>query len=607
MANSIQYDYKILDRYSAPLAKIRKATDKMRGAVRKASAQVGKLGNKFKTAGDKMSSMQNAAAGLGAGLAIKILTQDSLKLADAMADIAKVSSLAGKPLMDMRFSLEKLGEQVGRPALGLAQIAFEGKKLGATDKELLPYVKTVGKMAIAFEIAESEAGNAIGQIRAKLGYGMGDIVKFGDSANELANTMATNGQNIIQITQRMAGTFKILEFPPGVAAGFAATADMLETSPELAASGMNMMMRKLSLIPGMTTKLMAAPVKTINEEMGKLAKLPVEKRIKKINKMFGAEAGRMVLKMTGNLALFNKAMETATQSSAIGSMDREMKNYLDRTSTKLKIAYQKISNSFRLLGDALLPFIVIIGNILSKFAKFAAKMSIAHPALTKLTTAVLLLGAAIPILMVPLGLLVSTFGTLMAAEWAVLWPILAIGVAVAAVAGSFIFWEKTNHPLIKTLKRIGSLVGKIIDPINRLFGVTDWGAESTNQLNVELEALGTTLTMIGNLVDFLLKPFETLLIYIKTNLEVGEKLLNLDFSGAFSALKGGFSDFGNVIGIGDAEVTSKKVMENYVETKSQNSQTLDVFGKIKVSADKGSKVVSTQPDFNMGTNMEFSH
>lgn len=598
MANSIQYDYIIKDGYSRIAGKIKKATDKITAATKKASIQANKLGNNMKKAGDKMASAQNAIAGAGAAIAIKALVSDSMKMEDAMADVAKVSSLTGKSLTDMRFNLEKLSEQVGRPAVGLAQIAFEGKKLGATDKEIIPFVKTVGKMAIAFEIAESEAGNAIGQIRAKLGYGMDDIVRFGDSANELANTMATNGKNIVQITQRMAGTMKTLEFPPGIAAGFAATADMLETSPELAASGMNMMMRKLTLIPGMTSKLMAAPVKTINDVMGKLAKLPVEKRIKKINKMFGAEAGRMVLKMTSNLDLFNKAMKTATDATAVGSMDREMKNYLDRSSTRLKIANEKIRNSFRRLGDALTPFIIMFGNMISRFSKWSVKMSMQHPVLMKIATAVLLLGAAIPVLMIPLGLMISGFGTLLTAITAISLPVVAIVAGIGLVTASFIYWYKSGHPLIKTLKNIGSLVYRLLKPFIFLFKKLNMGSGL-------LKLIGFHFKMMGYFLNLLLKPIEVVLIAFSSLFDVIEKIINLDFKGALSSYMGAFEKAAAVFGFGGdkTEIESKKVVQSSVDMQSRSKQVIDITGGINVAADKGSKVTSSWSQVALGGNM----
>lgn len=559
MANSIQYDYKILDRYTAPLAKIRQATEKMRGAVQKASKQVDKLGNKFKETGSKMTNAQSAIAGVGAALAIKSLVDNSLEMSDAMADVEKVSDLTGKTLKKLRFNLEDLSEQVGRPAAGLAQIAFEGKKLGATDKEILPFVKTVGKMAIAFEIAESEAGNAIGQIRAKLGYGMGDIIKFGDSSNELANRMATNGKNIVEITQRMSGTFKTLEFPPSIAAGFAATADMLETSPELAASGMNMMMRKLSLIPGMTSKLMAAPVQTINEVMSKLAKLPVEKRIKKINKLFGAEAGRMVLKMTGNLDLFNKAMKTATDTTAVGSMDREMSNYLNRSSTKMKIANEKIRNSFRRLGDVLVPFVILFGNLSAKFSKWSVKMSMAHPLLMKVATAALLLIAVFTILLIPLGFIASGFGVVLS-----ILPMLAS--AFGILSGAVLAITGFMTPLIAS-------------------------------------AWAFTAALLANPITWLVAGIIAAIAAVTRLIVIWDKLKTaFSEGGMMNAIKTFFG-----MSADDTEITSKKVVAGSVDVKSQSKQSVDVGGLIKVAAEKGSKVLSATPNFNTGQNMEFSH
>lgn len=594
MSNSIQYVYNIIDKYSTPLAKISKATDKMGKSVKKASDKVGSLGDKFKTTSQKMSSFKGIVASLGAGIAIKALVQDSMKMEDAMADVAKVSSLAGDSLMGLRFDLEKLSEQVGRPAVGLAQIAFEGKKLGATDKEIIPFVKTVGKMAIAFEIAESEAGNAIGQIRAKLGYGMEDIVKFGDSANELANTMATNGKNIIEITQRMSGTFSTLKFPPGISAGFAATADMLETSPELAASGMRMMMKKLSLIPGMTTKLMANPVKTINDEMGKLARLPVEKRIQKIQKMFGPEAGRMVEKLVDKLDLFNKAMKTATDAGAVGSMDREMKNYLERSSTRLKIATEKIRNSFRRLGDALTPFVIMFGDLLAKFSKWTLEMSIKHPTLMKIATTLMLVAAAIGLLLIPIGLMASGFGALMSAGVFAFFADALIVLSGAFIAVAAATWSFTVALLANPITWIVIAVGLLVAAITRL--IIKWA-----DLKKEFKSKGLAAAVklfFGLKKEKLKAP------------EVGDAMVKIKQAkvdpGAFNYFKENFS-FRRMFGLDDTEITSKRVIDSSVKVKGQERQSIDVNGNINVAAEKGLKVLSAKMNTDVGTNMGFAY
>lgn len=548
MANSIQYDFRVLDRFSGPLAKMARSMSKMSSAVSKGNQKLSVMGKKIKGIGDKMTNMQTALAGVGAVAAMKSLFDQSVKMENAIADVGKVSDMSKAQLAKLRLEMENLAEQIGRPAEGLAKIAFEGKKLGTTDKELIPFVKTVAKMAVAFDMTEDAAGAAIGSIRAKMGLSMQEVIKFGDATNQLANTMATTGENIIEIVQRTSGIMKTLKVPPEVAAGFAAFADQVEVSAELGASGLNMMMNRMMVMPGMMNKLLKDPVKAVRGEMEKLAKMPEAKRARVIFKKFGQESGRFVLKLTSNMELFDKTIATAMSKGAIGSMDKEMKNVLERTGTKFEMSMIKMKNSLRILGDALAPFILQVAGIFSSIVKGFGEFAKAHPTLTKFVAGLMIIFGIASMLLFPLGMIATGIGSIFVAVTTILPALAALKLAILGINTAFL-----ASPITWIVAGITAAVGAVW----RLISAWD-----------ELKAAWV--------------------------------------EGGFFKAAAKFFGFG-----GDEEPTrypipARNAVSSAIKTRVAE-QNVNVGGVIKVAAEPGTKVTNAMPDLNVGQNMRFAY
>lgn len=543
MANSINYDFRVLDRFSGPLGKMARSMGKMTDAVSKGNQRLSLMGKKMKGLGEKMSNVQNALAGVGAVVAIKSLFDESVKMENAIADVGKVSNMSKKQLAKLRGEMENLSEQIGRPAEGLARIAFEGKKLGTTDKELIPFVKTVSKMAVAFDMTEESAGAAIGSIRAKMGLSMQDITKFGDAANHLANTMATSGENIIEIVQRTSGTMKTLKVPPEVAAGFAAFADQVEVSAELGASGLNMMMNRMMVMPGMMNKLLKDPVKAVRDEMTKLSKMPEAKRARMIFKKFGQESGRFVLKLTSNMELFDNTIATALSKGAIGSMDKEMSNVLDRTGTKFNISMIKMKNSLRILGDALAPFVLRVAGTISSIGKFSVEFAKAHPFLTKMAAGMAILFAIATAILLPIGMIAIGIGSIITAATSIL-------------------------PALAALK---------------------------------LAMIGVNLAFLANPITWIVMGIVAAIAAVWRLITAWDELKKAWTEGGFFKAAATFFGFG-----GDTEESSKTTAASAIKTRA-TEQNVNVGGTIKVAAEPGTKVTNAAPDLNVGPNMRWAY
>lgn len=590
MANSIQYDYIITDRYSGPISKITRLTEKMRGVADKAARSVKNMGTKFAKASEKMSGMQGAITGLGAAAGISAIVSSTTKMQDAISDVGKVSNLTGEQLSGLRKDLEGLSERIGRPAAALAKIASEGKKLGTSDKDLMPFVETVSKMAVAFDMTEEAAGASIGSIKAKLGLSMDAVTKFGDSINHLANTTASGGENMINIIARTSGTMKMLKVPPEIIAGFASIGDQLEVSAELGASGINQMFNKMNAMPGMTKKLMSDPIMAVREVMQKFIALPEDQRPTAILKEFGPEAGRFIAKLVPNMKLFGETMNKAMSPDAIGSMQKEMDSYLSRASTRLKRAKERMTNDMNRFGEALVPIIEIIAGVAGGIGKMIGQFSEAHPRIAKLAAGTLVLVAVLTAVMAGVSMLIPVIGLLSV-------PVLAVVGAVVAVVGAFSYWIKTSNPLTQRLAAVFSSIGGLISAIGELFGVGDVGGKA-------LSILAGAFDVLGTVISWALKPLLLMLTALTSIVKIASKLFSGDWSGAFDALKSGASGALDIITGADVtqnvEVGAAQAAKSSISQKAQN---VNVGGTITVAAEKGSQVVSTTPDLDTGVNM----
>lgn len=440
MSNKVSFIIQLKDQFGRNAQKIRRQFSDIKKAADKAKRSVVGFAKKLKKSfrSIKKESLAGAAAVSAAiALAIGSAIKRSADVEDAMADIARVTSMTRKELGVFENMLEKTSESLGKTKIGLAQMAFEGGKLGIAQKDMRSFIITVTKTATAFDMLDSEAGRAIGSIQAKMGLAKNSTIELLDSVNFLADNTTASGSRMIEVLERTAGTFKLLKIDPKSAATFAGVADQLEVSGQLAASGLNMFFNRLQKKRGMTTKLLANPLATVRKELEKIAKLSPESQQRFIQSSFGDEAGRFVKKMVANLDLFDKAKKIAFSPKAIGSMTREMDNQLSRSSTTFKRFSETSKNTFESIGDAFKPLAASMANamqpVIDSFGGFIKN----NPVLVQ--TAALFFGIAVAITAVVgvVGVLALLFGALSLPILAFVGIVAALATAITVISVNF--------------------------------------------------------------------------------------------------------------------------------------------------------------------------
>lgn len=599
MANTVSYVYEILDRYSAPLQKIAKFTRRFADVARRAQKSVLKLSSKMDKLASRAQNLQGALGALGLGAALKKVISVSSDMEDAMSDIGRVTDVSAAGLANFEDKLEKMSEHLGKSKRGLAEMAFEGGKLGVTVANMEDFLMMTARTAIAFDMVDQEAGRAIGSIQAKMGLAGKETEKLMDSLNFLADNTSANGARMIEITERLSGTFKILELPPEVSAAFAGFADQVEVTPQLAASGLGMMIRKMREMPGMTKKMMSDPIGTVNKQLERMAKMGPELRTRFMQKVFGAEASRFVEKAVANISLYQTTVEKAMSAEAAGSMQRELENQLNRSSKTFERFSTTVTNTFDTIGDVLKPFAVTMAKIFTSILVNVREFAKLNPTVVKF-------GAAFAALIVVFTAVAATIGMLMAAmapltaflaTFAV--PIAAVIAAIAGLSIAFSEWLETGHPIIKMLQDIGNDILGIITPFGELLGIVGDAGE-------DFGGLGGFIERFGFAVMGALTPLRMLLKMMRGVVEVGSAMLGGDFGGALDIIKStgaelfdigkaGVESFGAAFGMDNA---------NAVAGKSA-AQQVNIAGNIGVTATGGAKVEAADINLNGGANLAY--
>lgn len=403
MAYNISYIYQVIDKFSPALKKIRLSTDKLKEKMEK-------TGTSLKGFGEKAGKLQNALAGVATGAAMAFTTGKAMEFEDVMTDVAKVVNFAGKEQFGkFREYILKTSTELGKMPKDLAQIAVAGGKLGVLPKDMNNFIGVVARTSVAFDMLEETAGNQIGSIQAKLGLTVNETGNLMDAVNFLADNTSAGGSRMIEIIARTSGTLKSIGMPRKFMAGWAAFADQMEVTPELAASGLNMMINKLQRMPGMTEKLIANPQKAITSVFQSLAKLDKVKRIKAIDQMFGPEAGRFVKKAVVNMKKFDDTMKLIGDDSKFaGSMMKELQAKLATGKTawsKIKATLDVIAIT---IGDVMLPYIKEIAPKIVRIGFAFRNWAKQHPQLVKIGLAIAGILAVVSPLIVGIGILISS-------------------------------------------------------------------------------------------------------------------------------------------------------------------------------------------------------
>ncbi|WP_449246458.1 phage tail tape measure protein [Desulfarculus baarsii] len=316
--------------------------------------------------------------GVAAGAAVAAPVVKAIDFESAMADVKKVMNFSAPD------GLEKLGQDLLRlsavkiPLSGeqLAAIAAAGGQLGVKEKDILAFVQTTSKMAVAWDMSAEAAGEASAKLSNVWDIPIERVEALGDAINHLSDNTAAKAPEMINVLTRVGGMGKQFGLSAVQTAALGNAFLALGRPPEVAATGINTLLNKLQTADKQGEKfqqglaaigLDAQGLKDAiqNDAQGALLGfleavegLDPSERAGVLMDMFGLEYADDLAILVGGLDKYKQALKlTGKQADYLGSMTREFENRSATTANQLQLLGNKLSRLAINAGTVLLPVI----------------------------------------------------------------------------------------------------------------------------------------------------------------------------------------------------------------------------------------------------------
>lgn len=485
MAFDVSFIYRIIDRYSAPLAKIERKTSRLNTTMARIGQAAGRGVGRTITGLDNLGAKLRGVPSLAnsAGIALTAMGaampfNRAVAFEDAIGDLDKkftFSSLSERS--DFIKGLQKTGIELGFTGTKMAQLAFEAGKLNIAADDIQKFTKLSSQASVAFDGLPIEAaGQIIGDLKNRLSLSIGGVEELLDSVNILADNTTTNGGQILNVLGRMSSQFQALKFPPELAAGFSAFARQVSVSDELAASGLKQFTNKL-IEMGHQADLQRAPVETINKVLQKIRDLPAGQQGSAIIDMFGLEASTFVQGLVNKGELLAETLShVADKTNFAGSMQGEFERKTANASFKIEQMRARIDQMLVTIGNQLIPIfhdvVAAIAPAIEKFTAFVQE----NPGLIKMAALIAGVTAAFIAVAGAIGAVMLVFNPVALAITTFLTSATALVYAFWEPFKAFASWlEATLMPIFGRLGSLASTVGGAISGALDFFGFNEGG------------------------------------------------------------------------------------------------------------------------------------
>lgn len=333
----------------------------------------------FGAAAGKMTLGIGAFKGLGAAAssvksAISGPVQASMKMEDAMADLAKVSDFTPEGLERMKRELERMSLRIPMSADGLAQIAAAAAGAGVAQKNLLGFTEQAAKMAVAFDMTAEQAGTMMSKWQSGMKLSLQETYALADSVNALSNDNAALANQIGDAIQRYGALGKVAGLSEKATAALSATLIASGATSETAATGMKSFMSTLATATQLSDRQKAAlsfigiddPKQlekglqedaegTILKVLKGLKNLPVEEQMKYLKELFGDTGMESIGPLLQNIEALEKNFATIHDPAKYqGSMEKEFEARAKTTSNSLQLLKNSADFVARSFGDQFL-------------------------------------------------------------------------------------------------------------------------------------------------------------------------------------------------------------------------------------------------------------
>jgi len=324
------------------------------------------------------------AGGIAVGLPAVASTKAYAEFETAMLGVARqvegardANGRYTQTYYEMGKAIQSMSERLPMSANDIARIVEGAARMGIQGKDnLLKFAETAAVMASAFDLPADKIGEDMGKIANLYKIPIANIRELGDTINWLDDNAQSQGGDIIDVMQRIAGVVTTAKMNFREAAALGSTFLSLGARPEVAASASEAMIRELSIATMQSKRFRAgaamlkldlnelqkaastSPTATILKVMDAINRLPEEKRLEAATRLFGKEYGDDAAKLATNLAEYRKQLALVNDEKARGSMQRESDSVNASVNARMEMAKNALGNLATDLGESMRPALV---------------------------------------------------------------------------------------------------------------------------------------------------------------------------------------------------------------------------------------------------------
>lgn len=320
-------------------------------------------------------------------------TRAAIRFESVMADVQKVVDFdTPEQFAEMGRDILKLSERIPVAASGLGDIVAAAGQAGIARGELTRFAEDAAKMAVAFDISGAEAGSSMTGLRNIFKASQDEVMMLAGTVNHLSNNMDATAPAMLNVMERAGGMATLFGLTGQETAALAGSFLALKTRPEVAATGINAMLRIMADAPNQSRKFhdaldeLGMSAEELKEDIehdaqGALLNLlttigQAEDKIPILSALFGAEYADDIAKLAGNLDIYRGALQLAgDETAALTSIEKEYQARAATTANNLQLLKNRANVLGVNIGNVLLPTVNdavgAIGGLVGKAAALA--------------------------------------------------------------------------------------------------------------------------------------------------------------------------------------------------------------------------------------------
>jgi len=310
---------------------------------------------------------------LGVTKGISSTAGAAIKFEEAFADVRKVLDANDEQMENVRRSILSMSRELPIAAEGIAAIYAAAGQSNIPLAELNQFAEMVAKVSVAWDTTEADTGQALAEIKNQLHLTVKDVGLFADSLNHLSNNTAAKAPKLLEYTKRVAATGEMFGFSAQETLAFGGAMIAAGGESEVAATSFrnmgraltigtratkshNIAFNRLGLDSVKTAKNMQKnALKTTLDVIGRIQKLPEWERISIASALFGDEARALMPLINNSTELRRQLGMVGDEANYAGSAFKEYMVRADTVGNALAILRNKIADTFRGIGDDMLP------------------------------------------------------------------------------------------------------------------------------------------------------------------------------------------------------------------------------------------------------------